>query len=371
MTILQLCRATIDGGYDYHREISRAFSEHRVLSVFARNGFGDERSAAYHGEVLFLHAERHRLLRRPWFAARRLCRLSAGRSFELLICHHHAAALIGARLRRRQRHGRLAYVVHDFGYFDAHDRHGRRRRRFVRRELAPDDCLVAVSHALREDILAALPQLAPAQCRVVHNALDVDGFLPACLPRAEARRALGLPPQALVFGCVGRLVPYKAQRDLIEAFAGVAERLPEARLAIIGRGGEHARLAAQIRERALGDRAALLGFVPQASRLMAAFDVFVLPSRREPFGLVLLEAMAQSLPVIAAKAGAAPEILADSGRLYPSGDSTALGHCLLELGQRPELRRTLGEAAQRRLRERFDIDAYRAGYRALSEGLGA
>lgn len=369
--VLQLSRAVIDGGFDYHREISLAFrgGGFDVTNVFQRGTLSAAEAGGYCGRTFFLDARRRRLYKKSWVVALWLLALSRGRGFDLVICHHYAPAVIASLLARLTRRPRMFFVVHDHGYFDPGDPRGRRRNRFVMRTLDPHCRLVAVSHAIRRNILEAMPGLDPERCLVIHNAIDMKRLAQTRVGPAEARRELGLDPGAFVFGNVGRLVPYKAQRELIDAFARAYPQMPGSQLVIIGRGPLKRELASRIARHGLQGAVKLLDFVPHAARLMPAFDCFVLPSRNEPFGLVLLEAMANRLPVIADDSGAAPEILPYAEGLADTGDVADFAGRLLAFFRAPAaFRRRLGDLGHDHARQAFSLERYRACYRALWPG---
>lgn len=208
------------------------------------------------------------------------------------------------------------------------------------------DRVIGISeHVARAFVQLGLPA---ATMRAVHYGLD-----PASPgDRAAARAALGLPPDAPVVGTVGRLVPQKGHDLLVAALAHLP---PDVHLAIIGEGERRDALLQQARTLGLDDRVHLAGWRPDAAALMAAFDLFALPSRWEGFGLVLLEAMAQSLPVVASRVSAIPEIVIDgeTGRMVPPDDvpalAVALSHVLASPGR-------LGANGRRRLEQCFTVD---------------
>jgi glycosyltransferase involved in cell wall biosynthesis len=154
--------------------------------------------------------------------------------------------------------------------------------------------------------------------------------------------------------CVAHLYPRKDVATLLKAVT----RLPnDVRLRVVGIGPERARLEQLSRDLGLGGRVAFLGHVAFQS-LAAEYrnaDVFCLPSRQEGFGIVFLEAMAASLPIVAARAAAVPEIVTDGecGLLVPPGDAEALAFALDRLLDDPDERRRLGSAGGGRVL-RFD-----------------
>jgi glycosyltransferase involved in cell wall biosynthesis len=128
---------------------------------------------------------------------------------------------------------------------------------------------------------------------LVPNAIP-EPVLPA---KREARAELGLPADATIIGFVGRLAPQKAPEILLQAFAVASAAHPDAHLAIVGTGGLEPQLRQQAASLAIEDRVVWLG-ERDGQRAMAAFDVFVLPSRYEGFPYVLLEALAAGLPIV-------------------------------------------------------------------------
>jgi len=176
-------------------------------------------------------------------------------------------------------------------------------------------------------------------------------------PRHEARRALGVADDHIVFGFVGRLVSQKAPLVLLEAFAAAARAEPRARLALIGAGpleGPMRKLAIQ-----LGIEGYVLWLGEcDARAIVSAFDVFTLPSRKEGLPYVVLEAMAAGLPVVAT-ATAGVEILVEPGRngaVVPRDDVPAFAEAMVRLALDPELRARYGRASQKRV-SHFTVEA--------------
>lgn len=154
--------------------------------------------------------------------------------------------------------------------------------------------------------------------------------------------------------CVAHLYPRKSVATLVRAMTELEGR---AVLRVAGGGPELSRLRELVRRRGLGNRVELLGHVPLA-RLVAEYaraDLFCLPSRQEGFGIVFLEAMAAGLPIVAARAAAAEELLGDGqcAVLVPPGDEAALAAALARLLGDAVERRRLGDMGRRRV-ERYD-----------------
>jgi glycosyltransferase involved in cell wall biosynthesis len=157
---------------------------------------------------------------------------------------------------------------------------------------------------------------------------------------------------------VGRLEPQKGFDVLMRAMAIVRGRVPEARLSLAGEGGERAMLEDLIATLGLEEHVTLLGRREDVRQLMRDAAALVHPARWEGFGLVLLEAMREGLPVIATRVGAIPEVVDDgvTGWLVPPDDPEALAAAIVEFLQDPAAGAAAGEAAFARLTVRFSPD---------------
>jgi glycosyltransferase involved in cell wall biosynthesis len=196
---------------------------------------------------------------------------------------------------------------------------------------------------------------------LVRNGVPLERFTPG-EPPEELRAEWGLRPEHLVVTCLGRLTPWKGHRTLLHAFAQVAAARPEARLLVVGEvafwGDEYGKELHGLTERlGLTERVVWAGFRSDVAELLRLTDVMVLPSRNEPFGRVLIEAMATGKPVIATDSGGAPEIVVpeETGLLVPPENAEALAAALLRLLGDGDLRRRMGEAGVARAREHFDV----------------
>ena len=218
-----------------------------------------------------------------------------------------------------------------------------------------------MSDAVRDDIRRCLPSWPQDRIETLHNRLDAEAARRSLLPRAEARLQLGLPDGVPVIGNVGRLHPDKDQATLIAGFAAALPALPSGTLlAIAGSGPLEGKLRAQAEALGIAASVRFLGQIPEARRCFKAFDLFVLSSDHEPFGMVLLEAMAADVPVMATACGGAPEVVDDPVSLFPLGDSHALAGMLMRFFAVPSAG-TLGCA----LEEKFSDQAARKRFFSL------
>lgn len=180
----------------------------------------------------------------------------------------------------------------------------------------------------------------------------VQNGLPQVRALDDARARLGLDAGAFVVGGIGRLHDQKAWDVLMEAAADVRAARPDIRFVVLGEGPERAALE----RHAAAEHVTLAGYVQDASSYAGAFDVLAVPSRYEAFGLVALEAMQLSVPVVAAAVGGLPDVVGDAGLLVPPEDPAALAGAILRLAREPDLRRELGRRGTIRARERFGSD---------------
>jgi glycosyltransferase involved in cell wall biosynthesis len=194
------------------------------------------------------------------------------------------------------------------------------------------------------------------------------------LDRSAARQRLGLPVDGLVVGWVGRLIDAKGADILLRAVASLVD-LPM-NVALIGEGPERPGLEAICHSLGLDDRIRFHGEVLDGARYFRAFDVFVLSSRTEGTPIVLFEAMAAGVPIVATSVGGVPDVVGDEGALLappedPQALAAALRRALLETG---ESRARAAQAAQQ-LHERYPLepwlDRYEALYRELIEASSA
>jgi glycosyltransferase involved in cell wall biosynthesis len=248
-----------------------------------------------------------------------------------------------------------------------HTRHGinpdRARRVWLRRAAAKlVDAYVVVTPALAG---LAIHECDPNRVHVVANGIDTSSFAPRSDARSDSRRELGIPEDAWVVGTVGRLAPEKDQALLVRATAPL---LGERRLlVIVGDGPERDALRAVIREANAERNIRMTGARSDVARLMSAFDAFALPSRTEGLPLVLLEAMASELPVVATAVGGIPDLVVPgvTGLLVPPSDAPALLAALASLVDNPPLARKMGRAARGHVLAHHSSDAMAKAYGQL------
>ena len=322
--VLQFCHG-YDGPFlDCARQYAVLFkdTEYKVCTVYLTGEPSDEVvQGSASDEVLFFNYSSKQIRGLKLAAIKDFKKLAASRNFEFCIAHRFKPiyiALLGSKLP-------VIGVHHAFGDYKRKSR--QLLANFFKKRLR----LLGVSNAVRDDMRACLPGFKPENIETLYNRIDVEAVQAEQVSREEARDFLGLPQDVWVVGNVGRLHPDKDQTTLIKGFAQALPDLPkDSLLAIMGSG----RLEQQLKDLALelgvADSVRFLGQVPHGRRYFKAFDLFALTSDHEPFGMVLLEAMAAGVPVIATDCGGAKEVVSATANLFGLGDTGGLAGRLLQ-----------------------------------------
>ncbi|MBD3246196.1 MAG: glycosyltransferase [Candidatus Omnitrophica bacterium] len=223
--------------------------------------------------------------------------------------------------------------------------HGFYRPSFIRRVLpCAGDRTIAVSQAVRRHLVADL-HIPPARIRVVPNGIDLESFAGT----KGKKEQFGYPTHVFLFGILGRISEEKGHFLAVKAFA----RLSRGNFYLVcsGRGKKEAELDHLIRSLGVSDRVRRGEW--NAERFLDIIDVLLVPSRKEGFGYVVLEAFAKGVPVIASRTGGLEELIRDreNGVLVPPRDPAALAAAMGELAADAHLRRTFAERGRREARE--------------------
>jgi glycosyltransferase involved in cell wall biosynthesis len=268
-----------------------------------------------------------------------------------LVHSHGKGAGVHARLAARLTGVPAVHTLHGIHY-ERYRPSARAAYLALERRLAAwTRIVINVSRAQEREGLA-LRLFAPGQSVVILNGIDVARLGASALDRWDARTALGLEPSVSVVGCVARFDEVKRLDLLLRAAAAV----PSApTVALIGGGPEEARLRALAAEGGLGPRVRFAGEVPDAARLLAAFDVFAAPSRKEGLPLAVVEAMALGVPVVASDIAAHRELLGPDSDGLVEGSVEAFAKRLTAVLADPDLRGRLGAENRTRARSEFDV----------------
>lgn len=238
---------------------------------------------------------------------------------------------------------------------------------------------VAVAVSMTDELAehARARGIRPRRFLTVFDGVDLSAWVDE--GGLAVRREFGIPPEAPLVGIVGHIQRWKGQLLVVEAVARARQRIPEIRCLVVG--GVHRlgvgyaeELRARIEALGLEDRIVMTGSRRDVAACMAAMDVVLHASDREPFGRVLIEAMAVGRPVIAPREGGPLVIVThgETGLLVAPRDPEALATAIVELLGDPERRRAMGRAARERAAAVFDIRRHaRAMERVFEEVLHA
>lgn len=328
--ILQFCHG-YDGPFmDCARQYAVLFEDtpYKVCTVYL-TGTPDPAVVAGSAsdEVVFLDYSSAQIRGLKLAAIRDLRKIVASRDFDLCIAHRFKPIYITLLASKLPVIG----VHHAFGDYQ------RRSRRLFTHIFRQRLMLLGVSNAVRDDIRRCLPAWPAERIATLHNRIDIAAVQAGQVSRSTARAQLGLPEEAWIVGNVGRLHPDKDQATLIKGFAQALPKLPtNSLLVILGQGRLESELRALAGKLGVAASVRFLGQVPQARNYFRAFDLFALSSDHEPFGMVLLEAMAAGVPIVCTDCGGAKEIVSDPKMRFPLGQQHALAELLIDTSRKPQ-----------------------------------
>ena len=210
--------------------------------------------------------------------------------------------------------------------------------------------IYAVSESAMQHFLALYRDLIDPATRlaVIPNSVDTRRFAPSASARAAARRTLRLAPDALVLGSVARLAPQKRPQALLALFCSLCGQFPNLHLVLAGSGPLEAALRAQAQEAGVGERVVFTGFSAAVEDILPAFDLHLLLSRNEGFGIATIEAMACGVPAVGTDVPGTADILRHSrgGMLVPLDDAAAAAAAVAALLADPARRASMAVHAR-------------------------
>jgi glycosyltransferase involved in cell wall biosynthesis len=213
--------------------------------------------------------------------------------------------------------------------------------------------LIGVSNAVKAHLVEQ--GVSPNRITVVYNGTDPPAHN---WTKAVARHQFHFDDGELIFGTVARLTPLKGVSTAIEAFAIIAEKLPDSRFLIVGDGPEVDALQALAEQLGVADHVVFAGYRQDVYQCLQAIDIFLFPSQKEAMGLAVAEALALGIPVVSTNVGGLPEVIDSTvGALVPPEDPVAMAKAALVLAVNPEHHSECSVSAINRWRERFSIRA--------------
>jgi glycosyltransferase involved in cell wall biosynthesis len=276
------------------------------------------------------------------------------RRADLLHMHGYGATTFG-RMAAAMR--RLPAVLHEHANLTDTPWFQKIADRF----LAPyTDLALAVSRSTAEFVVRAR-LVSRERVRTVYLGVPLEEFSRVRTHEEilEARRALGVPFDALAVGTVTRLMPSKGNEYFVEAVPRVLDHRPDARFYIVGEGELQAELEARARTLSLGHELVFTGFRRDVAQVLAALDIVVFPSLWEGTPLTVLEALAMGKPIVATDADGLQDVLTngEDALIVPRRDAQALADAVIRLADDPAQRMRLAAAA-RRTGAAYDIDVF-------------
>ncbi len=254
--------------------------------------------------------------------------LRLARRADILVCahlHQLPIAWLATKFNPRLKYHLVAHGIEVWRPYRGLERHA----------LLGAHRILCVSEYTRRQMLRFCPQLHPDRLVVLPNTLDPH-FAPK--PESSPATVSFALPRILTVGRLASADAYKGFDLLIEALPLIRRDYPTARLRIVGQGDDQPRLTALVARLGVSGSVDFLGPIDDAALRVeyAACDLFALPSRREGFGLVYLEAMIYGKPCLAARSGGAPEVVDDSvGALVEYGNLTDLAAAVSDLVRHP------------------------------------
>ena len=299
-------------------------------------------------------------LRRPLDLAAVRALTTILRDFRADVVHSHefTMAIYGAAAAKRAG-ARHVITMHGGLYYAT----AWRRRAALRWATRRSSALVGVSDATATALQDNLG-IDRAKLHVVPNGIPLRTGV-----RARLRSELALAPGELLIVSVGNLYAVKGHAVLIDALSRLPDRAGW-RVAVAGRGEEEPKLRAQAAAAGIGDRVHLLGFRDDVADILAAGDVFTMPSLSEGLPLALVEGMSFGLPVVVTRVGGVPEVVTDGveGLIVPPADPGALAAALGALLADAPRRQQMGAAARTRALRDYALSTMADRYERLYRG---
>ena len=218
--------------------------------------------------------------------------------------------------------------------------------------------IIVISEAVGDGFRAYLDDAA--KMKVIHNGVEL---MSGDLPPPKLRQTLGIPAETRLVGTLGRFTFWKGFEDFIEAARLVLKEKPDTIFLLVGDSFDPEDDAYQekckklVLDYGLGDSIRFMGWTNNVVDVLTSLDVFVLPSWKEPFGRVIIEAMSCERAVVATRAGGVPEIVVDgtTGIMVPPRDQVKMAEAIIYLLDHEDEARQMGIDGHRRVEQCFSI----------------
>jgi len=283
-------------------------------------------------------------------AVRRMTRIVRDKQIDILHANMHEASLLAAAVKKL-----VPTVKFVLG------RHNTDQLAMMKKpwHVAMDRWATAVADRVvvpsefTKNYLIEVERADAAKIDAIYIGINTEQFRYSDESRSRVRRELGLESN-FVIGCIGKFIWFKGHRFLFEAFAKIVDKIPNARILLLG-DGQRALIDKQIADLSLGGKIVFGGYRDDIPECLSALDVVVHPSLTEAFCQVITESMAVERPVIATFVGGAAEAIADgqTGMLVAPRNPSAIASAILELYGDPDKAKQIGKAARNKVMSSF------------------
>ncbi len=285
-----------------------------------------------------------------WRTSRSLASVIAETQPALIHTHGWDADIIGALAARKTQLRQVAHIHVTADWLESPRLKHRVRRGITRRYLSPKNVrTIAVSHSVRSHLCRHM-RWDEDDVAVVQNGVDLDRFHPSGNGQADTHHRLEL-------GTAARLAPQKGVEFLIDALGQLKSQSIPFRCRIAGTGRSFGDLEERCRQKGVAEEVEFLGQVDDMRAFYSGLDAFVLPSLSEGLPLVVMEAMAMRVPVVATCVAGTPEVIDDGveGILVPPRDPCSLAKALQRMADDPGMRIAMGRRGEQRVRGAFSL----------------
>ncbi|MEE8059206.1 MAG: glycosyltransferase [Pseudomonadales bacterium] len=354
LNVLQLCHDSKGPFVPICAMYQKSFDpeKYEVHTVFLHDPYCEQHVNSLQGsEVHFLDLKAKSIRGRKLLAALKIAAFCRRNNIDLIIAHRYKAIYIAGIAS-------LFTSIKVWGVAHTPNVFAKPNRKFFLQHICKHINIIGVSNSVTNNVLSTCPTLQDKN-RVfsLPNCLDEsrEGEL---LSRSEARKALNINSDDYIFGTIGRLVDVKAHDVLLKAYARA--KLNDSKLVIIGGGRLRTELLQLATSLHIKEQVLFTGHVPQAARLLKAFDTFVFSSTDdEAFGLAVLEAMMAKVPIVCSNAKGPTEVIGNTGISFRQGNDAELAIKLLEVYQlTPTDLQALAEKAYSRWHTHYSSKAF-------------
>lgn len=356
MRILQIAHCYYPPFLDCARQYAKLFegTEHKVLTVYLTGEPNDDVArASSSDEVIFLNYKSKEVRGLKLGAIRRIREIVSKEDFLFCITHRSKPTYIALLATKLP----VISVHHNYGDFN------RFSRRILVNLFQSRLLLLGVSNSVRDEMRRFLPHWPKDRIETLYNRIDIKATQDVFVSKKQAREYLGIPQNCWVVGNVGRLHHDKDQATLIRGFKIALPKLPKnSLLVIMGAGPLESELNMLTQTLSLESHVKFTGNIPDGKKYFKAFDMFALTSDHEPFGMVLLEAMAAGLPIVCSNSGGGAEVIERVGELFELGNAERLGEALFRVArEQPNL-----DKMKKKLESQFSDEAAQKLFLTLS-----